>query len=207
MERSEIEALKREIREIAQQSCKKIIREAEEKAKRIIEEAERKAKELSENMRNRVLREVREEFNHEITIVKLKYRSELIRLKHRVLEEVFEEASRKIEKFTLNNRGEYKVVLKKLLLEALRDLRGYSRYVIYVRLEDRDLVREVIDELKEYYPHVEFEVTICPIRIKGGVIVYAPEGDIYYNNTFDARLVYIRNTMIKELNSILFGGV
>ncbi len=206
MERSEIEALKREIRELARKSYEKIIEDAKRKAREIIEEARKEAEEISKTIKEKVIKEVRNELNRKLMSIRMKYRYELMKLKYEAIEEVFKKAEGQLKEFVSKDREEYYRVLHRLLKQAIENLEEYREYIIYARDEDINIVEEIIRELSRKYPNHVFKVVKSPVEFIGGIIVYAPEGAVFFNNTFDARLSRIKEYRINEVINVLFGG-
>ncbi|RLF21398.1 MAG: hypothetical protein DRN15_06545 [Thermoprotei archaeon] len=212
MGRKGVEPLKLEIRRLAEEEAKKILDEAKRKANSIIEEAKRKAEEILRRRTEQALKEARREIELKMASARIKHKVDLIRLRQEYTEKAFSEALNRIRTLVDENREEYEKIFIKLALDAISKLEDYDEYVLIVREKDLDIARRALGTIEEEASRIKrrnVKITIGEERIEcvGGMIVCTGNRRVYYNNTVEARIDYVKKVMLDKVHEILFREV
>jgi V/A-type H+-transporting ATPase subunit E len=176
------------------EETEKVISRSEKTAKRLIDEAEGRAKEIAQSI-------LREE-DPELEVAKarilgeseLRKKRSLAQVKNQIVQEVFDRAH---EAFSgIREQNDYESILQKLGEEALRG----EDLVVYVDERDVPLMQKILASGR---PRVKVR---SGDNCLGGLVVENKNGSVSTHNTIESRLEKIRESLIKEVNQILFGG-
>jgi len=187
-----LEELKKAVLEKARLEAEEILREAFEKAKSIVKEAEEKKKSIIEEERRKILSEL----GLEAKLAEARREARLIiaRTKHEIVEELKRSVRELLDAMSEDLR---KNSLRKLLLESINELRtcGFSveNIVVYISPRDRNIIEDILREINVRASIIEDH------RISGGVIVSTHSGEVYIDNTYDARLERALRSVLSEL--------
>lgn len=124
---------------------------------------------------------------------------------------VLDEARRRLGKVT-ENKAEYKVVLEKLIVQALYQVMEVQVH-LRCREKDVELVREVLPTAMDQYKRtIEQDIHIMidqenflPADACGGVELIALNGRVKVPNTLESRLELIAQQLVPEIRNALFG--
>ena len=117
-------------------------------------------------------------------------------LKSSALENIWREAEKNLEKI-VNSSG-YKDILRSLFFESLPDVPDGS--VVKASADDEEIIKGCIKESKR---NVIFEKDPY---VRGGVVVYWPDGKIVLKNTLFHRLKRFKEEGNSEIAAILFAS-
>jgi len=212
MANSELEALKQEIYNLARKEAESIIKEAEAKAKLIIQQAKQRAEEIIKSKIEHALREARRDVNLRIASIKMKKRAELIKIKEDYVKKAFDEAYKIIQEYPLKNNEEYKKVLFNLMLDSLKEIINYGdEFIVFANERDIILIREVLTEVEDKVfemsgRRIHISIHDKPIASIGGIILSTKDNKVFFNNTFEARLQYVKEAYLHKIYEMLFEG-
>jgi len=176
------------------EETEKIISRSEKTAKRLIKEAESRAKEIAQS----ILQE--EDPELEVTKARILGESELrkkrslAQVKNQIVQEVFDRAHEAFSR--IREQNDYESILQKLGEEALRG----EDLVVYVDERDVPLMKKILASGR---PRVEVR---SGDNCLGGLVGENKNGSVSTHNTIESRLEKIRESLIEEVNQILFGG-
>jgi V/A-type H+-transporting ATPase subunit E len=176
------------------EEMEKIISRSEKTAKRLIDEAECKAKEIAQS--------ILQEEDPELEVAKtrilgeseLRKKRALAQMKNQIVQEVFDRAHETFSR--IREQSDYESILQKLGEETLSD----EDLVVYVDERDVPLMQKVLASGR---PRVEVRSSG---NCLGGLVVEIKNGSVSTHNTIETRLEKIRESLIEEVNQILFGG-
>lgn len=179
-----------------------------EKAKQTADDIVARANHAGEEAAGKILKEAREKGEMARKRLLSSVNLEVKRAKLRAREEIVQTVNERVGKALAGYRksGDYASVLTGLVLEAVSALEGDS-FIVRANREDIDLVEGTV------FPAVRKAVgerTISKLEAKpferpasGGVQVGVPDGNVIYDNTFEARLYRLR----EEIRNIIFEEV
>ncbi len=172
----------------------RIISRSEKTAKRLLKEAETRAKEIAESIF------AEEDPELEATRTRILGESELRKkrssteVRSRVVQEVFDKANEAFSK--IRDRGDYGSILEKLGEEVLVD----EHLIVYVDERDAPLMKKILTSRGS-----NTEVRSGRSCL-GGLIVERKDGSLSIHNTFESRLEKQKESLVEEVNRILFKG-
>ncbi len=172
----------------------KIIARSERTAKRLIEEAEARAKEVAQS----ILQE--EDPELEVTKTRIQGESELrkkrslTQLKNQIVQDVFKEAREAFSR--IRERKEYESIVQKLGEEVLKG----KDLVVYVDERDVPLIKKILASRG-----LNAEVKSGDDCL-GGLVAGSEDGSVSIHNTIESRLEKLQESLVQEVNQILFGG-
>ncbi len=179
----------------ARRTADEIVSRAETKARQAGEKIVKDAQERGEIAKRRVLSSV----SLEVRRIKLRAREEVVTA---VMARVNEEIEQ------VRSRGDYRDILAGLAAEAIRVLEG-DRFIVHADRRDIELLESqafarVRELLKAEGRSVRsLEAATLPGAVLGGVQVSVPNGNVIFDNTFEARLYRFR----EETRSFVFEEV
>jgi V/A-type H+-transporting ATPase subunit E len=172
----------------------KIVSRSEKTASRSIQEAETKAKEITQSILEG------KDPGLEVTKTRIRGESELrkkrslAQAKNRILEEVFEKVRENLAK--VRERKDYESILQKLAKEVLTG----EDLIVYVHERDVSLVQKILAT-------EGLRGEVRPVKdCLGGLIVESEKGAVSLHNTVESRLEKRRDSLIEEVNKIIFEG-
>jgi len=201
---------------------RKIIEHGKAEAEKIIKDAEVRAKQILESARAEAYREAAERVNSiksdaevraamirhtAATKAKIMHRLKMLEEKNRMIEDVFKVAWEELAKFTRTDR--YLEVLKNLILEAALSIGGGRLRIVIPQHHGAVIEKINLQDLAKIVEErtgnkTDFEVTIEPLNVSGGVIVETLDGRIMFDNTFEGRMKRMRKDIVREVGLILF---
>ena len=192
----EIDKIRQTLIERARKEANEVIEKAREKARRIIEEALRQRERKIQQVGQEIMGNAKRKAEEEILAVKIEARKEITNVKNEVLKEIWSKVISKLRE------GEFdrKESLKRLLLEALNEI-PVQKVIIYVREEDKGIVKEILSEISTNKEVID----IRSCNILGGVIVESEDSLIRIDNSYDTRLSSIKYRYIHNIFRKIFG--
>ncbi len=187
------EAILQEAREKAEEKKESAKKEAEREKEKIIEKGKREA----EIRGRRILAGVRQE-----------NRQKKLSIKEDIIQEVWEKSEDEL--FSLkDNEGKYRNVLKHLIEEGGKALDG-GELIVRISEDDdgifskkilKDISKEISEEIGE---KTSIEVSSDLSGSKGGVVIEKKQGNVSIDNTFEARIKRMKQSLRPKLAEILF---
>ncbi|NIQ37777.1 MAG: hypothetical protein GTN81_04210 [Proteobacteria bacterium] len=172
----------------------RIISRSEETAKRLVKEAETRAKEIAESILEEDDPELEAARTRILGETELRKKRSSTEVKNQVVQEVFEKANETLSK--IRNRGDYGSILEKLGAEVLVE------EDLIVRVDERD-----VPLMKKILTSRGSNAEVRSGRsCLGGLIVERKNGSVSVHNTFESRLEKQRESLVEEVNRILFRG-
>ncbi len=193
----ERERVKRIILENAREEVEKILQEARGEAKNIIEHAKLELKRIREEEEAKFRYWEQLERSREIGRAKQIEKDNILKARHSVINEVvkrFEEEYAKISR----DRERYREILKSLLVEAYREVKG-GDVVVYTSKKDRSLVESILNETG-----ISAKLEIRDKDFDGVILEDKSRGFLVYNTIKD-RLERAREILLEEFSKILLG--
>jgi vacuolar-type H+-ATPase subunit E/Vma4 len=206
VDRESVESICERIREDGNREIESIIEKARLTAAGIVEKAEGEAKEVADGIIEDGEKKGKEASRRVLSSVNI----EVKRTKLKAREEVISEINRRVgDELSQVREGEnYRDILLRLSEEAIGCLEG-EKYIVYVDRRDRDIFTgRVLPELKKKVSKsrkgsVEVVVKSLEDGTEGGVKVGVPEGNVIFDNTFEARMYRLK----EEIRSVIFNKV
>ncbi|KXB02173.1 hypothetical protein AKJ44_01215 [candidate division MSBL1 archaeon SCGC-AAA261F17] len=201
----------------------KIIQQISDKAKEeregILEEARKKAENLKSAAQKKtdaeakkVIREGEMEAEREkrriLASARTKARQTKLEAKEKLIQEVFETAKSELAKLRDDNQ-EYQEILENLIVSGGIAAGGGSLEVLVLRKDKELLSDDRVKELSKQISKETSEETSLNVLAKltnatGGAIVQKSDGSIRCNNTFEARLERMKDSLRTEIAGMLF---
>lgn len=199
----ELKALKEAVLRKAKEKAEKIIEDAEKKAEIIIGEAKKERSKRINEVKLRIMKEVERRKVEKLSEVRIKGRKNIAEAKNRVINELINEVKEKLRKVDLKTR---KTSLRKLLVEITPYiLESKKTFITYVCPNDRDLIQEVINELKLNKAITEVKETSNCSVILGGFILESADKAIRIDCTYKSRLDIVLRDLMPLISKKLFG--
>jgi len=141
-----------------------------------------------------------------------KSRLEVLKAQEQHVKNVLHEARQRLGVIT-QNKGEYAVLLQKLITQGLCQLLE-PKVIIRCRQVDLPLVEQVLPQSLEQYKEIsKKEMTVSvdkqsflPAEICGGVELLTNGARMKISNTLEARLDMMAEQMLPEIRTMLFGA-
>lgn len=196
-----IEMLSRAILTEARDEAEQIKAEAREKAEAI----RRRAQEQAEQERRAILDRAREDAERlrgqSAATAQLKARSLQLSNRELLLDRVFKTVRERLPE--VQNRADYEEIAAQLLREALMQLRVNKAEVradkTTLHALKKGILRELSRELKGQYDAAD------ELEEGTGIIVYAADGKLNYDNTLETRLQRLESSLRSSVYKILIG--
>jgi V/A-type H+-transporting ATPase subunit E len=171
----------------------KILSRSEKTVRRSIEEAETKAEEIAQTILQQA------DPGLEVTKTRIQGESELrkkrslAQAKNRVVQEAFDKARQALSE--LREREDYESILRKLSMEILKK----DDVVVTVDERDVPLIKTILASGR-----LNAEVKTGKACL-GGLVVESKNGSVSIHNTIESRLEKLQESLVQEVNGILFG--
>jgi len=172
----------------------RIISRSEKTAKRLIDEAEGKTKEIAQSILEGEDPELEATKTRILGESELRKKRSLAEVKDRIIQEVFGRVHEALSK--TRERTDYESILQRLEQEVLID----EDFIVYVDERDTALIRKILASRG-----VNAEVRSGKDCL-GGLVVESNNGAVSIHNTIESRLEKVRESLIHEVNLILFRG-
>lgn len=191
-----IEEIKRKIIQDAQTERERTLEEAREKASRIVEEEKRKAENVKEETIRTMETEGETEGGRIMTMQRLESRKRILQEKQQLIDAVFSQALQRICSLP---DSEYEALMEDLMVRAAA---GGEEVILSPR--DRGRISPAF--FKRVNARCSTPLTLAEETrpISGGFILR--KGKIEVNESFDAKVKLLRDSMEKEVAHILFPG-
>ncbi len=193
----EVEKITSKIKEEAKREAEKIIEEAKKKEEEIIKKAEAEAKNKSNEILNQSKKEAELEKQRMLANAKLQARKIKLDVKEKIIERSFSLAEDKLKNVVSSDN--YEKILRGLIKEAISTIAKENLEVL-CRKEDEDVVRKIIKD----FPGVKLANE--NINAIGGIVVRSQDKQVQVDNTFEARMMRMRENLRIDVAKILFGG-
>lgn len=172
----------------------RIISRSEKTAQRLKEEAKTKAEEIAQS--------ILQEEDPDLEVTKTRIRGELdlrkkrslAQVKNQIVQEVFDRAHETLSR--IRERNDYEPILQKLGEEVLRS----EDLIVYVDERDVPLIQRILAS-----SGLNAQVRSGK-NCLGGLVVESKNGFVSTHNTIESRLEKLRESLVQEVNQILFGG-
>ncbi len=195
------------IKEDAQVKSDEIISKATIESEKIIADGEVKALSEKEAIIDSANKQANMKYQQIISEAKVNSRRKELEAREELIEKAFRIASEKIEKLASENSADYVESLKSMIEDASIEV-GSNQLEIFVRADDIDNVKNMLDEISENVSEKTGQETSfiigSPIDIIGGAIVSTIDGEIEVKNTVEARMLRYRKHLRSEVAKKLF---
>ena len=196
-----IEALSRAMLDDAKIEAEKILADAQVKADKIRHQIEEEAA----VERNQILDKARQESDRLrgqlIATTQMKTRTMELEHREKLLDNVFNTAKQQLG--DVIKRSDYDVIARRLVHEALTQLKTNSAKIHADPKTQSLLTNKVIDELaKEFNTSLSFGE---PLTQGTGIILETDDGHLLYDNTLETRLSRLQNGLRPPVYRILIG--
>lgn len=203
----DIEKITESLRKEAEEEKKNIISEAEEKAEEKKSEAREEAEEKAEEIIEEGKRKAEAETKKILSTARTKARRKKLEFKDEMSEEVFERAMKKLDELKDDN-SKYRKIMKNLIIEGGISIEGGDLEVL-IPEGDNILSEEDIQDIEEEINNstgVESSIEVLENLedSRGGAIVRKSDGTLQSDNTFEARMERMRDSLRTEIIEILF---
>lgn len=202
-----IKRIEESLKEEAEDEREEILKEANQKAEEIKSEARREADAKSDKIIEEGKREAKSIVKKILSNARMKARRKKLEFKDEMCQRVFEEAKDKLLELK-ENQEKYKEILKKLIKEGGLAVGGGDLEVLVSKSEDL-LTQELIEEIGREISEETGKDTQLTLKKElkgktGGAIVRRSDGSMQSDNTFEARLERMRDSLRTEVTKILF---
>lgn len=205
MDEENVEAVRQAVLSQVRAEAQEMLEEAEAEAESLREEARSDA----ESERARLLQQARGEDKalREQTVAEARIQAQRVRLSRReqLLDRVFDAAREQLH--AVPDSTDYPELVRRLVREAIEHLDSDEAVV---RIDDRTR-RALGDRLSGLLESVggELEVHLTvgePLQDRTGVVIQTPDGHRHYDNTLEARLARMEETLRAPVYRILTEG-
>lgn len=196
-----MEALTRAVMKDASADAEKIRAEAMKKAEAIRAEAHHKAEIEREELLEKARREAESLNSQSIAATRLRAQMLWIERREKMLDKVFETALERIESAT--HWSNYNVIVRQLVNEAIESL-NVKEARVSADQATYDLLE--IGMLQEISSALDVELELGTSQVMGtGVVVETLDGHRQFDNTLEARLHRLKDTLRSPVYHILMG--
>lgn len=191
-----LEDLIHSVEVIAQERSQEILERAHRESEEIIKEAKLKEDEIKRRRIETAKRDAEIERIKLLSAAKEENKMRIIRIKDELLQKTFQGALSRLE--SLRETPRYEAILRVLMKEALEEFEG-KEATLHVDVRDLPLCRKILGEL-----HRNSEI-VADLKCAGGLNATLADGSFTVFNTFESRLVKVRDLMRSEIFLTLFG--
>lgn len=196
-----IQALKRAVLNEAQGEAERILAEAKEKAQAARERAQAQASDERAEILAHATQEAERLRRQAIASAQLQARTAELERREKLLDSVFDAARQRIA--TVQQRADYDQIARDLLHQALIRLDADS---ILIRADERTQAALTDQVLAEISAELGVQVAHGALLEQGiGLIVQTEDGHREYDNTLEARLGRLQNTLRAPVLRLLSG--
>lgn len=196
------------IKQDAQVKSDEIISKATAESNKIIADGEIEALAQKDSIIEAANKQADMKYQQIISEAKVNSRRNELESREELIEKAFRIASEKIEKLASENSANYVEALKQMIIEASVEI-GSNQLEIFVRADDIDNVKNMIDEISEAVSEQTGQETSfiigAPVEVIGGAVVSTIDGDVEVKNTIEARMLRYRKYLRSEVAKKLFG--
>ncbi len=183
---------------------KEIINEAERHKRLKLEEAQRRAKDTSDTITKKAELQAKAELSKYEASAKLKSKYQLLEAKDSLINDVLLKVQEHMQNIV--TKAEYKKILANLIIDGCSSLEENKLELVFPtshasKIELSEIEKEVAKKIDR---KVSLSVSKDMIRSKGGVIIRTLDGTKWIDNTFEARLERLKNTVRDTISRILF---
>ena len=195
-----------EIKTATQAEVEEILKKAKDEANKIIDEARRKAERIKEVKIKDKMTEVEMKVAAKLAGIRIEGRRKTLSVKSKYLDEVISKTEEELSKIAEKGGKDYAEVLKNFISEAVANLDS-EELIVYANERDKSLVSDVINQLKKEMRNRNVKLSLAneSIDTSGGIIVQSADGRQIFNNTFEARLIKLKDELRGKILTILFG--
>lgn len=202
-----ITRIEQSLKEETEEEKEKILKEANQKAEEIKSEAQGKADAKYDEIIEKGKREAESMVKKILSNARMKARRKKLEFKDEMCERVFEKAKEELIELK-ENQEEYEETLRTLIKEGGLAVGGGDLEVLVSESDDlftNDLIEEIEEDISEE-TEKDTELTLKKELDKetGGAIVRRSDGTMQSDNTFEARLERMRDSLRTEVTQILF---
>jgi V/A-type H+-transporting ATPase subunit E len=172
----------------------RIISRSEKTSKRLIAEGEGKAKETAQSILEKEDPELEVTKTRILGESELRKKRSLVQRKNDVIQHVFDEVQKTLSK--IRERKDYESILQKLGEEVLMG----EDLIVHADERDVPLIQKSLASRG-----LNAEVRSGQ-NCLGGLVIEHAKGSVSVHNTIESRLEKRRESLIEEVNQILFGG-
>lgn len=196
-----IQALKRAVLNEAQGEAERILAEAKEKAQAARERAQAQASDERAEILAHATQEAERLRRQAIASAQLQARTAELERREKLLDSVFDAARQRIA--TVQQRADYDQIARDLLHQALIRLDADS---ILIRADERTQAALTDQVLADISAELGVQVAHGALLEQGtGLIVQTEDGHREYDNTLEARLERLQNTLRAPVLRLLSG--
>lgn len=201
-----IEELRKEILEEADKKVDEILSEARAKAEKMIKEAERQADHIIERKKESVLKSLKEREKSELAIARIEGKRLVYEKKWKLVDLIFKQVVEKLKSYRDDNRY-FEETLPLYIFEGIQFL-NYNEVILMVNQDDHDMLKSKLKSIenivsKKLGRKVKLILDDKPIRIMGGVVLSSSDRNVFYNSSFDAKLLDARGKLTADILDML----
>ena len=191
--------------------CHAIKEEAQREAEKILLEARTRSEAELKDIQERIQRELEEESQRQraeahfqaqkiIDAAELAARKTIVATRETIVREAMEELQRALK--DIRHHPEYKSFMERALKEAMDALPG-KNFIVRFNPEDQRFERRLKELAQKRGASIDLEKDP---HISGGLQVYTADGRILYDNTVEARLQRLKETIQRQIWEGIRGG-
>lgn len=187
--------------EDSDREAEEILEKGREKANAILAEAKSQAKIAEDELLQKGNRDAELIKQRIIANAKLQVKKHRLDTKEEVIQQAFSEAEKKL--MTVASSKDYSLILRSLISEGVKTL-GAKDVEVVVRKEDMKLAdKAFLSGLNEELG-IHVSLSSNSIESLGGAVIRAKDGKVEVNNTFETRLLRMRDDLRNRAAKILF---
>lgn len=202
-----IQRIKDSLKEETEEKKEEIYGEAKREIKEIKAEAQRKANSKAQEIIEEGKREADAEAKKILSNARMKARRKKLEFKDEIGKKVFEKAKEELQGLK-DEQEKYKKTMENLIENGGISVGGGSLEVLLPKGEDflsEDRVKEIEEKISsETGKETSLSFLEELDKTTGGVIVRRSDGKMQCNNTFEARLERMKDSLRTEVSKILF---
>ena len=203
-----IEELRKEILKEADEKVNRILSEAQAKADEIVKEAEKKAKYVIEKKKESALKSSREKEKSELAIARIEGKRLVYEKKWKLVDLVFKKVVEKLENYKSDDKY-FDETLPLYIFNGIQSLNS-NEVILMMNKNDYNIVKSKLRSIEKRLSEklgrkLKLILDDKPVRIMGGVILSSSDRNVFYNSSFDAKLVDAREKLAADILNMLFG--
>jgi len=194
------EGLRQEIRKAAEGKAGSTLAEAKVKADAILADARGEAKKVAERRAGEATKLLDQQQASEAAKARMDCTRKVLEIRSRYVDEAFRTAEQRIMELPSKDQRLYRVVLARLISEAVQGLEGVEPVAV-VRPQDRAMAESILKDVGGQGK--KFTLAPEPLNAKGGVILRSKDGKVFFVNTFESRFLGSKDDVRGQVEAAL----
>ena len=190
----------------AQRKGSRIIKKAKRDVSLLTKDARKQAELLKENILADAAIEAEKTYEKILSTIPLEENRILLKSKNKIVTEILAQLK---ERLVQRKNFDYEKALKNLIISAIKKMPVDNFVLSFAELDkhifSQDFINEIEQEIEDKLNRkIKIEISNQFEEIIGGVRIRDKSGRLFYDNSFDARLVRLHHLLREKIAEIIF---